>query len=99
MLDVRCKKKEEAGKRMKKKQVIDAFIKTVFAAGCVHLVVLTFVAISRGTHEELNFFNFMSLQYFFPGITQGLFMFVVSQVFFVSMFLIVYGVTNRKKLS
>ena len=47
MLDVRCKKKEEAGKRMKK-QVIDAFIKTVFAAGCVHLVVLTFVAISRG---------------------------------------------------
>jgi hypothetical protein len=81
---------------MKTKRVIDAFIKTVFSAGCIHLIVLTFAALSRGKYEELNFFNFMSLQYFFPWITQGILMFVASQGVFFGMFLIVYSILKRK---
>ncbi|MBI5614409.1 hypothetical protein HY947_05770 [Candidatus Gottesmanbacteria bacterium] len=81
---------------MKMKRVADAFIKTVFVAGCIHLAILTWASIARGSYEELNFFNFLDLQVIFPESTKGLEMFVVSQGVFLGMFLVVYSVLNRK---
>lgn len=82
---------------MKKKLMINVFIKTVFLAGCIHLVVLAWSSIVRGSYEELNFFNFLDVQNIFPESTKGPGMFVLSYVFFFGLFVVVYWILNKKQ--
>ena len=82
---------------MHMKRAIDAFVRTVFVAGCLHLVVLAWSSIVRSSYEELNFFNFLDVQNIFPESTKGPLMFIFSYVFFLSLFLVVYTILNRKK--
>jgi len=67
---------------------LDALLKLILFSALVHIVILVIHAVRERDFSVMNYFNILDLDFFFPGIEEG----VLSNVLSVVVMVVIYGV-------
>ena len=74
---------------------LDAFAKSIFLFGVLHMVILIILAFLHG-HRVLNIFTILDLHSFAPGLEDGISNFVLSQCVGLAVYCFVFSYWTEK---
>lgn len=78
-------------------RMLEAFLKFVLVSALVHLSVLAVILVLTGDITYFNYFEILELEWFFPGISEGLLSQVLSAVTMVVLYAVTYFYFTKPK--
>jgi hypothetical protein len=78
-----------------KRNAISVLI-TIFVFACIHAGVLSYKALTTGNINYLNFFKFLDFQLVLPQFTVGFGNFIISYLFVILTFGLVYWMVRKR---
>ena len=73
-----------------KKQIILSFVLVTLFSACIHVISLVIFVIKTGTLQPLNIFKILAFDLFVPNLGQGMFMLIISWLFYGGLWLVSY---------
>lgn len=78
---------------------IAALILTMFMAASFHMLILFYMAISKGDYNYINLFTIVGLTFFWPNLQSTFFWFIAGWIILAIILSVVFYILRKLKIS